>query len=165
MAINSLTAKLGAGIIVTDTVAEKSNKVQGVVLIDPITGLPIGMAGAVTQQVTIGQVTSLNVSIANGASSSADIDLGVARLNRIDMPAAWTAANLTFLTSSDNITWRDLYDKAGVEYSAVAAASRSIIVPLDDMLSVRYLRIRSGTSAVPVIQLALRTLILSLIPR
>jgi hypothetical protein len=182
-----------------------------VVLIDPLTGLPIGVPGSTPQTssgltdaqlrvapvpvsgpltdvqlrvaavpvsgpltdaqlraapviVIAGQITSVTTTIANAASVSADIDLGTARLGRIAMPAAWTAADLTLQTSSDNASWNNLYDKDGVEYTIKAAAARSVLIPLSDMLSVRYLRIRSGTSAVPVAQAAARSLLLVLVP-
>lgn len=114
--------------------------------------------------VVAGQITTTTATIANAASVSADIDLGTARLGRIAMPAAWTAADLTLQTSHDNVTWNSLYDKDGVEYTLKAAAARSVLVPLSDMLSVRYLRIRSGTAALPVAQGAARVLTLVLVP-
>ena len=117
-----------------------------------------------TLTVTTGQITSVTATIANGASVSGDIDLGAARLGRIAMPAAWTAADLTLQTSHDNVTWNNLFDKDGGEYTIKAAQGRSMLIPLADMLSVRYLRIRSGTSATPVAQAAARSLILVLVP-
>lgn len=114
--------------------------------------------------VTAGQISTLTATIANAASVSANIDLGTARLGRIAMPAAWTAADITLQTSNDNVTWNDLYDKDGVEYAIKAAAARAVLIPLSDMLSVRYLRIRSGTAALPVAQAGARTLVLVLVP-
>lgn len=121
-------------------------------------------AGAIP--VTTGQITSVTAAIASGASISGDIDLGTARLGRIAMPAAWTAADLTLQTSHDGTagSWNPLYDKDGAEYTIKAAQARSMLIPLSDMLSVRYLRIRSGTSATPVAQGASRSLLLVLVP-
>lgn len=190
-----------------------------VVLIDPVTGLPVGATGATPQtvtgpltdaqlraaavpvagsasagsvptlpplsvsgiddaglkrhlrtnadgalQVVSTQITSVTATIANGASVSADIDLGTARLGRIAMPAAWTAADLTLITSHNGGDWNPLYDKDGAEYTIKAAGARSALIPLSDMLSVRYLRIRSGTSAAPVNQAAARSIVLVLVP-
>ena len=67
-------------------------------------------------------------------------------------------------TSHDNVTWNPLFDKDGTEYTIKAAAGRSVLIPLSDMLSVRYLRIRSGTLALPVAQGAARSLLLVLVP-
>lgn len=151
-----------------------------VVLIDALTGLPVGVPGSTPQPVTgaltdaqlraapviviAGQITTVAAAIANGASVSGDIDLGTARLGRIAMPAAWTSADLTLQTSFDGIAWNNLYDKDGSEYAIKADAARSVLIPLSDMLSVRYLRIRSGTSATPVAQVAARSLVLVLVP-
>lgn len=108
------------------------------------------------------QVTALTASIPNGQSITANLDLGTSRLVRISTPAAWTAANLTFQVSADGATWVNLYDASGNEYTVTAAASRGIIIPLSDFLGVRYIAIRSGTSAVPVPQGAQRDLVLTL---
>ena len=114
--------------------------------------------------IDVGSPLPMLVAIFSGSSVSGDIDTGAARLGRIDMPAAWTAADLTLQVSFDNVAWNNLYDKDGVEYVIKAAAARSVLVPLSDMLSVRYLRIRSGTSAAPVAQAAGRSLVLVLVP-
>lgn len=147
-----------------------------VVLIDALTGLPVAAPGAngltdtqlraAPVPVTTGQITSITATIASGASVSGDLDLGTARLGRIAMPAAWTAADLTLQTSHDGTagSWNSLYDKEGAEYTIKAAQARSMLIPLSDMLSVRYLRIRSGTSAAPVTQAAARSLLLVLVP-
>ena len=115
-------------------------------------------------QVESGQVVVKTATILNGASLSDAIDTFCARLGRITVPAAWTAANLTFQVSPDNTNWFNLYDATGAEYTVVAAASRSIIIPVSDFLSVRYLKVRSGTSGVPVNQGADRALTLTLVP-
>lgn len=114
--------------------------------------------------VTVGQITSTTATIASGQSVSSNIDLGLSRLGRIAMPAAWDAANLTLQTSHDGVTFNNLHDKDGTEYTITAAAGRSILIPLADMLSMRYFRIRSGTSAAAVPQTAIRTLTLVLVP-
>jgi hypothetical protein len=100
----------------------------------------------------------MDISIANGASLSSAIDLGNTRLSYIVMPSAWTAANLTFQVSEDGVTYADLYNDSGTEYTVTAAASRTLRVTLPDWLAIRYLKVRSGTSASPVTQGAARTL-------
>lgn len=104
--------------------------------------------------------TAVTASIANGESLSGAIDLQNTRLSRIAIPATWTAANLTFQVSYDGTTYNDLYDAAGVEVTASAAASRSISLHQLYALfqDVRWLKIRSGTSGVPVNQGGARTL-------
>lgn len=99
--------------------------------------------------------------IANGASVSSAIDLGDAQLTAIWMPAAWTAASITFEVSLDGTTWRQLYFGAGVLTVAAAggaAANLTFALARDPFIGWRYVRIRSGTTAVPVNQLAEREL-------
>lgn len=111
------------------------------------------------------QVTTTTATITNGTSLSTGIDLGTARLSRIVIPAAWTAANITFQASADGVTYADLYDASGTEYTiTVGGASRSIIVPLADFVGIRYVKVRSGTTGSPVNQGADRALTLVLVP-
>lgn len=129
--------------------------------------LSIAPASDATFPVTVGQITSTTTTIASGQSVSGNIDLGLMRLGRIVMPttaSGWDAANLTLQTSHDGVTFNNLHDKDGAEYTITATSGRSILVPLADMLSVRYFRIRSGTSAAAVNQTASRTLTLVLVP-
>ena len=99
------------------------------------------------------------VVIASGASQSGAIDLtekGSIMIG-IQMPAAWTAAKLTFLGSFDGTTYGDLYDESGEYqiYSAVAGAF--ISTSFLSFLGLRYLKLRSGVTATPVNQGAERT--------
>ncbi len=96
--------------------------------------------------------------IAASASLSGAIDCEDTRISRIQIPSAWTTANITFQTSVDGVTYADLYDSFGVEYVVTAAASREIILPLADFLGIRFLKIRSGTTGTPVTQSAARSL-------
>lgn len=105
----------------------------------------------------------LQAQIALNGSLTGVIDLGRARLARIVMPAAWDAANLTFDVSYDGAAFAPLYDASGTEYTVVAAAARSILVPLADFIGVRWLKIRSGPVAGPVVQTAARTFNLALV--
>ena len=86
------------------------------------------------------------------------INVGNYRASGIQMPAAWTAGNLTFQVSADGVTYADLYDNTGTEYTATAAASRVILLPAVDFIGIQYLKIRSGTSGTPVQQAAVRSL-------
>lgn len=96
-----------------------------------------------------------DVTIANGASLSGAAFVG-GRLSAIIMPAAWTAANLTFQGSEDDSTYNDLYDDAGTEYVVTAGASRYIVLDPLAFVGVDFVKIRSGTSATPVNQGAAR---------
>lgn len=105
------------------------------------------------------------VTIPAGESVSDAVDVFSYRCIAIIMPSSWTAANLTFKVSSTLTgTYNDLYDDAGTELTALAAASRVISIDAGSgvMGPVRYLQIRSGTSGTPVVQTAARTLTLLL---
>ena len=106
----------------------------------------------------------ITASIPNAGSITPAIDLGAFRAGRIHIPAAWTAAALTFQVSADGSTYGDLFDNTGVEYTAQAAAGRAVLLPLIDFLGMRYLKIRSGPTAAPVAQAAQRDLVIQLVP-
>lgn len=104
-------------------------------------------------------LTTVAVAIANGTALSDIVDLKGYSLVGIQMPAAWTAADLTFQASADGTTFENLHvDTSDTEYTVQAAASRYIAIPLATTISVRFLKVRSGTPAVPVNQGADRVL-------
>lgn len=98
--------------------------------------------------------------IAINQSLSAAVNIGDSKACAIFMPASWTAANLTFQVSNDGTNWFDLYDKDGTEYTVVAAAGRSIVLPMSDWIGIERIKIRSGTTAAAVNQAAARTLVI-----
>lgn len=102
--------------------------------------------------------TSVPVTIANGASLAAFVDLDTKTLVGIHMPAAWDTANLTFQVSEDGVTYDNLYDSAGIEKTITVAASRYISVTPAEWVGVRFLKVRSGTSGTAVNQTAARTI-------
>jgi hypothetical protein len=110
------------------------------------------------------EIAYTTATIANGASLSGAVDLGRYRLARIEMSAAWTAAAITFQVSRDGVTYYNLYDKTGTEYSVTTDASRGVIIPLTDFLGVQFLKVRSGTAGAAVNQAAERVLNLVLVP-
>lgn len=100
------------------------------------------------------KLTIQQATIANGASLSAAIELGVvgAALVGIEMPAAWTAANLTFQASVDGTNFNNLYDKDGNEVTVTASTSRYIGLIPSLFAGFRAMKIRSGTSGAAVNQ-------------
>jgi hypothetical protein len=78
------------------------------------------------------------------------------------MPAAWTAAALTFQVSDDaGATWKELLDDTGTAITITGpAAGNRLNVATGDFASAIFLKVRSGTSATPVNQAAARTLTL-----
>lgn len=112
-----------------------------------------------------GPVIARAVTIPAGATGlSPAIELGEYHLGRIDVPANWLAAGLSVQVSADNVTYYEMYDAAGALYSLPVGASRGQLVTVNDFLSVRWLKLRSGTLALPVNQTNSPILSLSLIP-
>lgn len=121
---------------------------------------------------------SATISIASGSALSGAISLdtisGVPetynavsqklgmRLGGIIMPAAWTAASLTFQVSADGVTFNDLRDKYDSEIAVTVNANNAYLLDLADWITFPWLKIHSGTSATPVNQAATRTLTLLL---
>ncbi len=105
----------------------------------------------------------LTFSIANGESLSAGVKAVIDDrfAVAVAMPGTWTAAPLTFQISTDGVTYRNVVDGFGTELTAEAAASVHIPIPGTALAGGTYLRIRSGTSGVPVNQGGARTLILA----
>ncbi len=109
--------------------------------------------------------TTKTVTIANGESLSGEVDLAGFKLAIIQMPAAWTAANLTFqVATATGGTFQNLYDDGGTEVSVTAAVSRAISLDNNvvNLAAARFIKIRSGTSGTPVAQGAARTITLIL---
>ena len=90
--------------------------------------------------------------IANGQALSAGVNLQGGRLFALQLPASWTAADLTFQASFDGSTYADMFDEEGNEVTVDAAASRYILLDPARWLGVRNLKIRSGAAGAPVNQ-------------
>ena len=105
-----------------------------------------------------------SAAIAANTYLTAAIDLEGEILTAVQVPAAWTAAGLTFQSSHDGETFGDVYDDDGTEISLTSAAivtSRFVVLKestRDLFRGIRHIKIRSGTGASPVTQSALRTL-------
>lgn len=104
--------------------------------------------------------STTTVTIANGQSLSGAVNLSGFTLIGIDLPSAWTTANLTLQASIDNSTWDNVFDSTGTEVTISAAASRFVLLNPADFVAIRYLRLRSGTSGTPVNQGGARTITL-----
>jgi hypothetical protein len=106
--------------------------------------------------------------IAAGASLSNEISIGSDEyLAGLLMPAAWTAAGVTFTVAEKaGGTHQPLEDDAGNEIAIVVTASKFVaITNAVDVVAVKaasYLKVRSGTSGTPVNQVAARTIHLSI---
>lgn len=117
------------------------------------------------------QLRRIPVKILNGTALSVHVDeTGVQRdyvdlrghvLVGIDMPTTaqgWTAAALTFVASFDpagaSPNPKNFFDDSGAEVTVVVAVGRIIPVDLFARYCMRWMRVRSGTAATPVNQLA-----------
>lgn len=93
--------------------------------------------------------------VVSGQSLSPAIDLGTYRAGRLGLPATITGTGaITFqVSTTSGGTYKDLYDKDGIEYKiASSAASRSYALNVSDFLSIRFLKVRFGTSGAPQAQ-------------
>lgn len=98
--------------------------------------------------------------IASGQSLSAAVDLEGYTLTAIQMPSAWTAADLTFQAdapAADAGTYQDVYAADDTEKTVQAAASRFILLDPSEYIGIRRLKVRSGTTGTPVNQGGERT--------
>lgn len=118
------------------------------------------------QTVAISRDTySTTATIANGASASGSVRSEGMVLAAIALPAAWTAAALTFEVSfDDGTTWYDLYDDQATEVSISSANMTSLVgkavtnsAVLEKLAAVPMFRLISGTSSAAVNQGADRT--------
>ena len=103
-------------------------------------------------------ITLNPATILSGTALSGPVALGAFSLVGISMPAAWTAAALTFQVSPDGgTTWQELVDNTGAAISITAAAGTFIMLvgePSYDWRGINMIRVRSGTVGVPVNQAA-----------
>lgn len=69
-----------------------------------------------------------------------------------------TANNVETVQSGSGLPWKDIFDADGNEVAADVAADRHVVMAPDGLRSARWLRLRSGTSALPVAQTPGRTI-------
>jgi hypothetical protein len=103
----------------------------------------------------------VSVTILSGASITSSIKLGNRIPVGIIIPAAWTAADLTFQTSWDDTTFYDVYGVEGTEIGLDTVAGGLCSIDYANLFGIGpYLKIRSGPTALAVNQGADRVLIL-----
>ena len=106
-----------------------------------------------------------SVTIPAGSSVSEGAHVTEMSLVGVYMPAAWTAAGLALEVSTDNATWLPVYNTdGGSVYAATVGTSRYVPINRALTLGAIYLRVRSGTTAVPVNQVAAAVIGLGLVP-
>lgn len=108
------------------------------------------------------QISVVKVTIASGQSLSPAVELTTEQLVGVQLPAGWTAADMTFQGSYDGVTYGDVFTQTG-EYkipSASLAASQHVILSPVDTASFRFVKVRSGVTGAAVAQLADRVITL-----
>jgi hypothetical protein len=87
-----------------------------------------------------------NVTIANGAQLSSEINTGGMALVGLYLPAALTGTAITFQASSTSGgTYLDVYNSAG-QVSYTVAPSRYIAIDPKDFQGMIYLKLKSGSA-------------------
>lgn len=109
--------------------------------------------------------TVIPVTIASGASQSGEFQTNGMRIVGIQMPAAWTAAGITFLalvrapTGAGSEVFGLVQDDAGVEIAITTpAADEYVAINGQKLVGLGRVKLRSGTAGVPVNQAAERAL-------
>lgn len=106
------------------------------------------------------QTNELGFTIANGQSLSAALKLNGGFLEGVYMPAAWTAAGLSFaVCETEAGTYVPLVDSLGAEVTLTVAAGQAIALPIGAVRGWNWIKLRSGTSAAAVNQGADRALV------
>lgn len=112
------------------------------------------------------KISIIGAEIPNNQALTGEIDLGSFLFFAIELPTTWAGTTITFQSKSsrqpnpgevepdDQETWRNVYDDTGTEVSLTVAANRIVSASTAalKLAPLRYIRIRSGTSAAPVNQ-------------
>lgn len=105
----------------------------------------------------------IGVQIPANESASGMIDLGGNSLVAIEMPEAFNGTVITFQSKANRTDqnqlgenledWDDVYDDTGTEVSLTVAPNRVVVIGTVTKAAIgalRYIRLRTGTSAAPV---------------
>lgn len=106
---------------------------------------------------------TISVTIPDGTDPSAAVDVRDFEIVAIQMPASWSAADVTFQGSVDNSTFQNIYTSDDAELVVEAAQARFVALMEPEITALKacmWIKVRSGTSGVPVDQNADRTLTL-----
>jgi len=104
-----------------------------------------------TNIVSINSVKEAYIDVTFDISEDADLtasaDLQDWHITALVMPAAWTAADITFEGSLDDTTFNAIYDKAGIEYTLTVSTSRFVFLNISDTYNFpRYIKLKSSTN-------------------
>jgi hypothetical protein len=117
-------------------------------------------------------IDSTPVAIANGASLSAQVNIGGKTLVAISIPSNWVTAGLTFQHSPDGgVTWGELQTISSGALAAQAVpsitggAQTEIAIDPTQWRGITCIKVRSGTVGSPVNQTASGGVSLTLLTR
>jgi hypothetical protein len=105
-------------------------------------------------------ITSVTVTILAGTAVSNAADISSGNVTMLLMPADWTPANMSFLLSEDNVSFRELYDVYGMEVIKAVGPNRALNVDPSYTAGALWLKLCSGPAATPVLQDADRPIVL-----
>lgn len=113
------------------------------------------------------KVSVISVQIPPNEALSSAADLESFSLIALEMPESWQGTQITFQAKAKRTEdldppvgshggqavedWDNVYDSAGNELVVTVAANR-IVTDIPELAPLRFVRIRSGTSATPVNQ-------------
>ena len=141
-----------AGELVTTTDGD-GNSVQ----IPALAVYQVDDTGAPATPTSAPTVTASTATIANGASLSDAVAVAAGKVvYGVIIPAAWTAAQISYDVSADGVTYTSLRDPAGNEH--VNAVTVSTFIPFPTVVGITHIKIRSGISGTVVAQGAQRLL-------
>lgn len=93
------------------------------------------------------------VTIGAAASVSSAVDLGLdGVLSAVITDSAWDTAGIQIEGSADGTNYFPVFDNGTLVGVTSAVASKMYSIEPKQVLSARYVRVRSGTSASPVVQ-------------
>ena len=95
--------------------------------------------------------------IANGASLSDAVEVGESVVVGFQLPTIDNAA-ITFQGSHDGVTYQNVFDSAQTEVTIVASTGARFVAAPAALNGLPFIKVRSGTSGVPVNQTAQRTI-------
>lgn len=107
------------------------------------------MPGSILETEIHSDLKYQDVTIPSGASLSPAIDMKAHRLHHIILPASMDGGEIMAQVSAEGTNWFDLYNQSGtykLVASAVAGASRCVIVALADLYGFQYLKLKTTTN-------------------
>lgn len=104
----------------------------------------------------------IHATIPAAASLSRPLQVSSNKLRALIMPNLWTAAPITFQASLDGQNWRNVFNMLGTEISVSGSQGQYIVIDSsfpglwdssqEGNILAPMLRLRSGTSVLPVVQ-------------